>query len=145
VLCASLPKRSSLAGLVLVLGVAGYAWLADAPFAPSSSGRIEALHADGVSGEVVEAAGEVVALLRDDNRGSRHQRFILRLASGHTVLLSHNIDLAPRIDALREGDRVDFRGQYEWNERGGVVHWTHRDPQGRRPGGWVEHEGRRYR
>ena len=30
-------------------------------------------------------------------------------------------------------------------ERGGVLHWTHHDPDGRRPGGWLEHEGRRYR
>ena len=36
------------------------------------------------------------------------------------------------------------RGEYEWNARGGVVHWTDRDPSGRGPGGWLEHQGRRY-
>ncbi|MES9946671.1 MAG: hypothetical protein B6D77_09015 [gamma proteobacterium symbiont of Ctena orbiculata] len=93
----------------------------------------------------VRGDGEVVRLLADDLDGSRHQRFILRLASGHTVLIAHNIDLAPRVDAIDVGDTIGFSGVYEWNERGGVVHWTHHDPQGRRQGGWIEHRGRRYR
>jgi hypothetical protein len=81
--------------------------------------------------------------LRDDLEGSRHQRFILRLGADHTLLISHNIDVAPRIP-LTEGDFVGFRGQYEWNERGGVVHWTHHDPAGRHPGGWIRHRGNVY-
>ena len=93
----------------------------------------------------VEALGEVDRLLPDDNDGSRHQRFILRLPSGHTVLISHNIDLAPRVDGLTRGSEVSFHGQYEWNPQGGVVHWTHHDPAGALEGGWLEHGGRRYR
>jgi hypothetical protein len=50
----------------------------------------------------------VKAILRDDNEGSRHQKFILSLDNGLTVLVAHNIDLAPRIDHLRKGDRVEF-------------------------------------
>ena len=92
----------------------------------------------------VEGLGTVDRILRDDTQGSRHQRFILRLASGQTVLVAHNIDLAPRIDGLRVGDTVGFYGEYEWNERGGVIHWTHHDPGGRHPDGWLEHRGRRY-
>lgn len=92
----------------------------------------------------VEARGTVIKLLPDDTRGSRHQRFILRLGSGQTVLVSHNIDLAPRIDALKTGDELSLRGEYEWNERGGVVHWTHHDPRGRRAGGWIRHGDRVY-
>jgi hypothetical protein len=82
--------------------------------------------------------------LRDDLEGQRHQRFILRLPDGMTVLISHNIDLAPRVPA-EKGDAVEVFGRYEWNKRGGVIHWTHRDPKGRREGGWIEHKGERYR
>ena len=92
----------------------------------------------------VTVAGRVVKTLPDDNEGSRHQRFILKLASGRTLLVAHNIDLADRVP-LREGERVALHGEYEWNDRGGVMHWTHHDPGGRRDGGWIEHQGRRYR
>lgn len=94
---------------------------------------------------MVEASGFVTRILPDDNEGSRHQRFIVGLADGQTVLVSHNIDLAPRIDDLRPGEPVTFRGQYEYNTKGGVVHWTHHDPRGNRPGGWIEYRGERYR
>ena len=92
----------------------------------------------------VRGSGIVVSVLADDNQGSRHQRFILELSSGQTLLVSHNIDLAPRIDSLRAGDTVEFFGEYEWNDRGGVIHWTHRDPAGRHPDGWLQHEGATY-
>ena len=92
----------------------------------------------------VEGEGVVTRVLADDLDGSRHQRFILELDSGQTVLIAHNIDLAPRVDGLRQGDSVRFNGVYEWNERGGTVHWTHRDPEGRHVAGWLEHKGRTY-
>ena len=92
----------------------------------------------------VSGEGVVIKLLPDDNNGSRHQRFIIRLPSGQTILIAHNIDLAPEINALREGDSVQFYGEYEWNEKGGVVHWTHGDPNGSHVAGWLEHQGQRY-
>jgi hypothetical protein len=92
----------------------------------------------------VGGSGVVVKILPDDMHGSRHQRFILRLSSGQTILISHNIDLAPRVDALREGDTVEFSGEYEWNSEGGVVHWTHHDPDGRHMAGWLKHNGSIY-
>jgi hypothetical protein len=93
----------------------------------------------------VRGEGIVTKLLRDDLDGSRHQRFLLRLANNQTLLVAHNIDLAPRIDNLRKGDKVGFYGEYEWNNQGGVLHWTHRDPGGRHVDGWLKHQGRTYR
>ena len=98
-----------------------------------------------ISGEMLSGSGRVRSLLRDDLEGSRHQRFILELRGGQTLLVSHNIDLAPRVDALQRGDTVEFYGQYEWNEKGGVLHWTHRDPAGRHADGWLRHAGITYR
>lgn len=96
------------------------------------------------TGRMVQVSGEVERTLADDRDGSRHQRFIIRLPSGQTLLISHNIDLAPRLDGLSRGDSLRLYGQYEWNDRGGVVHWTHHDPDGRHPGGYIEWRGRRY-
>lgn len=105
---------------------------------------IEELYAERARGESVHVEGRVERLLPDDEEGSRHQRFVLTLVSGHTLLVAHNIDLAPRVP-LEIGDLVEVRGDYEWNERGGVVHWTHHDPQARREGGFVRHDGIEYR
>ena len=96
------------------------------------------------SGEQARGSGTVSRILSDDNEGSRHQRFIVRLSSGSTLLIAHNIDLAPRVRSLQVGDTVSFYGEYESNDRGGVIHWTHHDPRGSHVGGWIEHKGRRY-
>jgi hypothetical protein len=92
----------------------------------------------------VQGEGVVTKILPDDNKGSRHQRFILRLSGGQTLLIAHNIDLAPRISGLSGGDKVAFYGEYEWNAKGGVLHWTHRDPKGRHIDGWLKHDGKIY-
>ena len=112
---------------------------------PQDDSSVLRLYEEQRSGEMVEGVGTVDRRLRDDVDGSRHQRFILSLSSGHTLLVSHNIDLAPRIADLEEGDVVMFRGQYEWNDRGGILHWTHHDPNGRRQGGWLRHHDETYR
>lgn len=89
--------------------------------------------------------GRVARILPDDNKGSRHQRFLLELESGHSLLIAHNIDLAPRVENLREGEQLEFYGEYEWNQKGGVIHWTHHDPKGVHPGGWLKYQGRVYK
>lgn len=89
-------------------------------------------------------AGKVVKILSDDNKGRRHQRFILELASGQTLLIAHNIDLAPRVNDLEIRDHVNFYGVYEWNAQGGVVHWTHHDPKGIHETGWLISGGKMY-
>ncbi|GAB1263870.1 DUF3465 domain-containing protein [Aurantivibrio infirmus] len=92
----------------------------------------------------VRGKGTVIRILPDDNEGSRHQRILLRLSPEQTLLIAHNIDLAPRINSLKEGDILEFYGEYEWNSQGGVVHWTHRDPRGRHVDGWLRYQGKMY-
>ncbi|MBR4170635.1 MAG: DUF3465 domain-containing protein [Kiritimatiellae bacterium] len=97
-----------------------------------------------VNGRNVEGKGVVVTLLQDDTEGTRHQKFILRDAAGKTLLVAHNITLAPRIEGLQVGDTVEFFGEYRENEKGGVIHWTHLDPNRRHVSGWLRYKGRVY-
>ena len=90
----------------------------------------------------VQAEGRVKAVLADDNEGSRHQKFILELENGQTILVAHNIDLASRLHNLNKGDRVEFFGEYEYSSKGGVIHWTHHDPRKKHPDGWLKHNGK---
>ncbi|MEJ2396178.1 MAG: DUF3465 domain-containing protein [Candidatus Thiodiazotropha sp.] len=105
---------------------------------------VEQAYADRLSNQQVQVAGWVTKLLPDDRDGSRHQRFIMRLDSGLTLLVAHNIDLAPRVQPLAVDDLVELYGVYEWNEQGGVIHWTHHDPHGKHPDGWILHQGHLY-
>ncbi len=117
---------------------------AERPRATTASTAIEQAFASGRSDVLVSGEGRVARILADDMDGSRHQRFIVELGSGHTVLIAHNIDIAPRVDDLQRGRPIAFRGEYEWNDLGGVVHWTHHDPDGVHPGGWIEYSDRKY-
>jgi hypothetical protein len=100
--------------------------------------------AERTSNLEVEGQGTVAQLLTDDTSGARHQRFIVRLTSGQTLLIVHDIDVAPRVGSLQVGDTVSFKGEYVWNAQGGLVHWTHRDTTGRHAAGWIKHNGQTY-
>jgi len=100
--------------------------------------------ADQRSNVQVRGEGTVQRVLPPDNDGNPHQRFIVQIAPDHTVLVAHNLTLAAAVEDLQRGDQVSFFGEYEWNQRGGVVHWTHDDPQRRHAAGWIEYRGRRY-
>lgn len=135
-----IPRLLTIAFIAVAIGVA---WFYQRPGDPDSA-RGATTTAGLRSGDMVEVTGHVSRVLSDDTEGSRHQRFILALADGATLLVAHNIDLAPRVP-LEEGDSARIRGQYEYNDRGGVLHWTHHDPDGsRRDTGWIEHNGRVY-
>ena len=96
------------------------------------------------SGFEIEVSATVIKVLADDNEGSRHQKFLIKLSSGQTILVSHNIDLASRVENLKAGDQVKIYGQYEWSEKGGTIHWTHHDPHAHHTDGWIEREGQKY-
>ena len=86
----------------------------------------------------VKGEGVVTAILNDDLKGRKHQRFVLELSLHKTVLVLNNIDIFPRLSPLEVGDRVEFYGEYIWNRHGGVVHWTHYDPKGLRDDGYLK-------
>ena len=134
--------------LLLAIVAAAVFYLNRQPVRCPSGGCVEPAVADAYteqqSGVQVSGEGTVSRVLGDDSVGDRHQRFILTLDSGQTLLIAHNVDIAPRIESLREGDTVSFSGEYEWNDKGGVVHWTHHDRQGQHEAGWLKHRGRTY-
>lgn len=138
--------------VVLIIGIALYGVFVKTPgiLQPNSEQRtsndqqIVNAFQNRQSDLQVGGSGVVIKTLPDDTVGSKHQKFILKLLSGQTLLIAHNIDLAPRINSLRNGDTIEFYGEYEWNSKGGVLHWTHRDPAGRHVHGWLKHQGKMY-
>lgn len=119
--------------------------------ANESTDPLRAAITQGLEDVWLTTTARVSKVLPDDNDGSRHQRFIIAIEpearSPHgmqdTVLIAHNIDLAPRAP-LEVGDTVTIRGEYIYKDNGGVIHWTHHDPRGRKQGGWIEVNGQRY-
>jgi hypothetical protein len=134
-----LRELSLLKSLLVVIGIVFLQWNNVA-----QATSIEQAFKNNKSDVQVKGSGTVIVLLKDDNKGSRHQKFILKLPSGQTILIAHNIDLAPRINSISKGDVVKFYGEYEWNAKGGIVHWTHHDPNNRHIGGWLKHNGKIY-
>ncbi|MDF7675647.1 DUF3465 domain-containing protein [Neisseriaceae bacterium ESL0693] len=112
-----------------------------APSTSSAGLTIRQAHQQGLDKVIVNDSGAVVRILPDDIQGDRHQKFIVR-TDGGTVLIVHNIDMAPRLPDLRIGDRVGFQGEFIQNSKGGLVHWTHCGV--RKCRGWLEYKGKRY-
>jgi hypothetical protein len=80
---------------------------------------------------------------RSSNTGV-HQQFIVRLSSGDiTVEIEHNISIGRRVP-VKLGDRVIVHGEYVWNSKGGLIHFTHHDPQGTHESGYIKDKGATY-
>lgn len=92
----------------------------------------------------VMVRGKVVKFLPDDLEGDKHQKLIVELDNRQTLLVAHNIDLAGRLPASALDRLVYVFGEYEWNDQGGVVHWTHKDPDRTHVDGWIQWQGVRY-
>lgn len=138
--------------LIIVSGLVLYSYLESTP--ESTNTNTEYHHVDErslqnaydnkQSNVQIGGQGKVVKVLPDDRKGSQHQKFILKVPTGQKLLIAHNIDLAAKIKTLRKGDSVEFYGEYEWNSKGGIIHWTHHDPRGRHEDGWLKHNGVTY-
>jgi hypothetical protein len=96
----------------------------------------------------VTADGTVARVLglREGPSG-RHEGFLLHLRGssgrGLTVRVEDNVDITGPIP-VQPGDQVEVRGEYVYDPRGGLIHYTHHDPRGRHPSGYVRVNGRVY-
>ena len=59
----------------------------------------------------MHAIGIVKIILPDDLKGSRHQRFIVKVAHNKYIWIIHNIDISTKIDDLNKGDKIEFQGE----------------------------------
>lgn len=113
-----------------------------------TDGGIPALFKNKQSDRIVQASGTIVKVLPDDEDTSdgseMHQKFLVELADRDrtTIKIAHNLKFG-RVPA-REGEVVSFRGEYEYTDFGGTVHWTHKDPRGTHEDGWIEYDGKQY-
>ncbi len=107
----------------------------------ASNKQLETLIKKRQSNVIITLDATIINILSDDNQGDRHQRLILK-SGKNTLLLAHNIDIAPRVP-VKKGDFIKVRGEYEWNEKGGVVHWTHRSTSSHADG-WIIHNNKKY-
>lgn len=107
-------------------------------------GGIPGLYLAKTSNEWVEVTAVVDRILPDDTTGDEHQKFLIRVEPELRVLVAHNTDAAQRVP-VKEGDQVRIRGEYEYTDKGGTLHFTHKPKfQRKQPGGWIEFEGVRY-
>jgi len=106
---------------------------------------VERAYAQHLSNIEVTADGTVTRLLADETGSSgTHQRFILQVGgSTQTLLIDNNVNIGKRVP-LTTGDGVVVHGEYVWNEQGGLIHFTHHDPQHTHEDGWIEVKGVRY-
>jgi hypothetical protein len=99
--------------------------------------EIESAYSNQDSGISVIVKGTITKILSDDTVGDKHQRFIIILSNSQTLLIEHNIDIAPRVIGIKIGSLVYVHGDYIWNNQGGLIHWTHHDPSGLHENGWI--------
>lgn len=98
---------------------------------------IEAALSNQSSDISVTVEGSIINILSDDTSGDNHQRFIIQLSNKQTILIVHNIDIAPRIPDITVSADIYVHGDYVWNSQGGLIHWTHHDPEGLHENGWI--------
>lgn len=74
---------------------------------------------------------------------AEHEAFTVRSPAGPVEVVD-NVKLAPALP-VRNGDRVEIAGEMV-HDPGHIpiVHWTHRDPAGRHPAGFIRWRGRVY-
>ncbi|HEY9754099.1 MAG TPA: DUF3465 domain-containing protein [Oculatellaceae cyanobacterium] len=112
------------------------------PGSESDDSQIVAMQEQGGRAEITGKV-RVYKVLAEDDEGLRHERFLVMLSNGRTVMVAHSIDRAPRVPVVA-GDVVVLHGEFIGNEKGGVIHWTHHSDSPKHEGGWIMFNGKRY-
>jgi hypothetical protein len=89
----------------------------------------------------ITVTAPVKKLLRDDVEGLPHQRFLILLSNGTTILIAHDLKYAPAVP-IKQGDVLCIHGEYIWNKLGGLIHWTHHSDTAKHESGWIDFNGR---
>lgn len=91
----------------------------------------------------ITVTAPVKKMLRYDDRGVPHEKFLLQLSNGSTILVAHNTQMAPFVP-IQAGDIVTVSGEFIWNAKGGLIHWTHHTDTPKHAGGYIDFNGKRY-
>lgn len=89
---------------------------------------------------VVTPPLKIVKNLPEDKFGIRHQKWLVQSPSGQVLLFVHNLELCPPL-TLQKNDLIHLAGEFKWTDKGGLIHWTHYDPQKKRQTGYIEYGG----
>jgi hypothetical protein len=141
------PPAHKLAVLLLLAGCYG---------AHSSNADLYAAFQSARSHTELTVTGRVTRVLgvRQGPSGL-HEGFILlvpnRCSPGNqgqcpaqmSVRVEDNVTITGFVP-LHPGQIATVHGQYEYDSRGGVIHWTHHDPAGRHESGYIEIDAKRY-
>lgn len=126
--------------MVLVIGVAG---CGGGNALPDNERLLNAFE-QGRTGVWVSGHGIVAQLIGDETvSGERHQRMVVNVDGRLDLIVRHSTEQSERIP-VAQGDTVAFQGRYEWSGRGGVVGFTHHDPEQPGDGGWIRYQGTTY-
>jgi Protein of unknown function (DUF3465) len=129
--------------------------LAEKPFAPTNLlaqaqtaialDDKEALNAqaDHAIQREITVQALVKKLLPTDTEGLPHQKFLIELSNGSTILIAHDLKYAPAVP-IQPGDVLRIHGEYIWNKLGGLIHWTHHSDTPKHDSGWIDFNGMRY-
>jgi hypothetical protein len=78
------------------------------------------------------------------NTHAEHEAFNVRSDDGRNLEVVDNVKLAPPVP-VHVGDRITIQGELVPNAASGpLVHWTHHDPAGAHPDGFIDFAGKRY-
>jgi hypothetical protein len=133
--------------LAVALAIAAACTSALQPQAPvaSDNAAVQRAFEDHNDGVELTITGTVDRILSDlGGPSGPHERFIVLLMDVKmTVLVEHNLSIAPRVP-VAAGEGIVVHGEYVWNAQGGLVHFTHHDPDRSHEGGYILYAGKRY-